>query len=42
MVVFTCERFSDPGIQNTTNLLEGKFSEMKPLLPVHRGLEKGE
>ena len=38
--LFTCERFPDLGIPNTTNLLEGKFSEMKPLLRYHRGLKK--
>ena len=38
--LFTCERFPDLGIPNTTNLLEGKFSEMKPLLRCHRGLKK--
>ena len=35
--LFTCERFPDLGIPNTTNLLEGKFSEMKQLLRCHRG-----
>ena len=38
--LFTCEHFPDPGIPNTTNLLEGKFSEMKQLLRCHRGLKK--
>ena len=38
--LFTCERFPNLGIPNTTNLLEGKFSEMKPLLRCHRGLKK--
>ena len=38
--LFTCERFPDLGIPNTTNLLEGKFSEMKQLLRCHRGLKK--
>ncbi|SUX24129.1 Transposase, Mutator family [Cardiobacterium valvarum] len=38
--LFTCEHFPDPGIPNTTNLLEGKFSEMKQLLQCHRGLKK--
>ena len=32
--LFTCERFPDLGIPNTTNLLEGKFSEMKQLCGV--------
>ena len=40
--LFTCERFPNLGIPNTTNVLEGKFSEMKLLLRCHRGLEKGE
>ena len=39
--LFTCECFPDLGIPNTTNLLEGKFSEMKQLLRCHRGLKKG-
>ena len=39
--LFTCERFPNLGIPNTTNLLEGKFSEMKQLLRCHRGLKKG-
>ncbi len=38
--LFTYERFSRLGIPNTTNLLEGKFSEMKQLLRCHRGLKK--
>ena len=38
--LFTCECFPDLGIPNTTNLLEGKFSEMKLLLRCHRGLKK--
>ncbi|MFC0036366.1 hypothetical protein [Cardiobacterium valvarum] len=38
--LFTCERFPNLGIPNTTNLLEEKFSEMKPLLRCHRGLKK--
>ena len=38
--LFTCEHFPDLGIPNTTNLLEGKFSEMKQLLRCHRGLKK--
>ena len=38
--LFTCERFPNLGIPNTTNLLEGKFSEMKQLLRCHRGLKK--
>ena len=38
--LFTCERFPRLGIPNTTNLLEGKFSEMKQLLRCHRGLKK--
>ena len=38
--LFTCERFPNLGIPNTTNLLEGKFSEMKQLLQCHRGLKK--
>ena len=38
--LFTCECFPDLGIPNTTNLLEGKFSEMKQLLRCHRGLKK--
>jgi len=38
--LFTCERFPDQGIPNTTNLLEGKFSEMKQFLRCHRGLKK--
>ena len=38
--LFTCERFPDLGIPNTTNLLEGKLSEMKQLLRCHRGLNK--
>ena len=38
--LFTREHFSDLGIPNTTNLLEGKFSEMKQLLRCHRGLKK--
>jgi len=38
--LFTCERFSELCIPNTTNLLEGKFSEMKQLLRCHRGLKK--
>ncbi|MFC0035580.1 transposase [Cardiobacterium valvarum] len=38
--LFTCERFPNLGIPNTTNLLEGRFSEIKPLLRRHRGLKK--
>ena len=38
--LFTCERFPELCIPNTTNLLEGKFSEMKQLLRCHRGLKK--
>ena len=38
--LFTCERFPELCIPNTINLLEGKFSEMKPLLRCHRGLKK--
>ena len=38
--LFTYERFPRLGIPNTTNLLEGKFSEMKQLLRCHRGLKK--
>ena len=38
--LFTCGRFPNLGIPNTTNLLEGKFSEMKQLLRCHRGLKK--
>lgn len=38
--LFTCECFPDLGIPNTTNLLEGKFSEMKQLLRCHRDLKK--
>ena len=38
--LFTCEHFPNLGIPNTTNLLEGKFSEMKQLLRCHRGLKK--
>ena len=38
--LFTCERFPELGIPNTSNLLEGKFSEMKQLLRCHRGLKK--
>ena len=38
--LFTCEHFPDLGIPNATNLLEGKFSEMKQLLRCHRGLKK--
>ena len=38
--LFTCERFPNLGIPNTTNLLEGKFSEMKQFLQCHRGLKE--
>ena len=38
--LFTCERFPELGIPNTTNLLEGKSSDMKQLLRCHRGLKK--
>ena len=38
--LFTCESFPELCIPNTTNLLEGKFSEMKQLLRCHRGLKK--
>ena len=38
--LFTRERFPELCIPNTTNLLEGKFSEMKQLLRCHRGLKK--
>ena len=38
--LFTYERFPRLGIPNTTNLLEGKFSDMKQLLRCHRGLKK--
>ena len=38
--LFTCERFPNLGIPNTTNLLEGKFSEIKQFLQCHRGLKK--
>ena len=38
--LFTYERFPELCIPNTTNLLEGKFSEMKQLLRCHRGLKK--
>ena len=38
--LFTCEYFLDLAIPNTSNLLEGKFSEMKQLLRCHRGLKK--
>ena len=38
--LFTCERFPDLGIPNTTNLPEGKFSEMKQVLRCHRSLKK--
>ena len=38
--LFTCESFPELCILNTTNLLEGKFSEMKQLLRCHRGLKK--
>ena len=37
--LFTCERFPELCIPNTTNLLEGKFSEMKQLLWCYRGLK---
>ena len=37
---FTYGRFPELGIPNTSNLLEGKFSEMKQLLRCHRGLKK--
>ena len=38
--LFTCECFPELCIPNATNLLEGKFSEMKQLLRCHRGLKK--
>ena len=38
--LFTYERFPRLGIPNTTNLLEGKFGDMKRLLRCHRGLKK--
>ena len=38
--LFTFEDFPALSIPNTTNLLEGKFGDMKRLLKCHHGLKK--
>ncbi|MFC0036356.1 hypothetical protein [Cardiobacterium valvarum] len=38
--LFTYECFPEPGIPNTTNLLEEKFGDMKRLSKCHHGLKK--
>ena len=38
--LFTFEDFPVLDIPNTTNLLEGKFGDMKRLLKCHHGLKK--
>ena len=36
--LFTCQRFPDLKIPNTTNTLDGSFSQLKQKIHVHRGL----
>ena len=38
--LFTFERYPDLGIPNTTNLLEGKFADLKAKLRCHQGMKK--
>ena len=38
--LFTFERHPDLGILNTTNLLEGKFADLKAKLRCHQGMKK--
>ncbi|MDO4777195.1 MAG: hypothetical protein Q4A06_07025 [Cardiobacteriaceae bacterium] len=38
--LFTFERYPDLGIHNTTNLLEGRFADLKAKLRCHQGMKK--
>lgn len=38
--LFTCQRFIDIGIPNTTNSLDGSFSHLKDKVRVHHGLKR--
>ena len=39
--LFVFERYPDLNLPNTTNLLDGTFSDMKRLLACHHGMRKG-
>ncbi|MDO4777762.1 MAG: hypothetical protein Q4A06_10000, partial [Cardiobacteriaceae bacterium] len=38
--LYTFERYPDLGIHNTTNLLEGRFADLKAKLRCHQGMKK--
>lgn len=39
-ILYTCQKYPEFNIPNTTNSLDGTFSHLKDMLRIHRGLKK--